>query len=329
MFKYFGRCIFCSQALPSNPTGVGEHVIPQNIGGFWRVYDVCDDCMQYFGEKVDQLSIKHPWILHAMKQLNIQKAENYSQQLPYQGKDTIGGYPVEMIKKENGYKTKVSQYKDDFFECAEDDWEKIGMFWLRNSIDPNLDKNKVDNELEILKQKYKTLKPGETVTSEYIGFSVRKRQVKNVKPNEKELPSITPLIAKIVSVFLFYFLPPLILSSLVDLKALLDHARYNKPIRNYLINWCPIFEKEQYTKIHAIKIHSFGNSIILDISLFGYPNWRLLLNSQQQIFFEPVNKLNYDTLIFLLDFRDLDHKQKSLGVKPLDSSEYHYWDLNV
>lgn len=56
MFNYFQKCIFCFSSLPTYPSGDGEHVIPKNINGFWRVYDVCDLCREYFGTNVDHLS---------------------------------------------------------------------------------------------------------------------------------------------------------------------------------------------------------------------------------------------------------------------------------
>jgi len=71
MFTYFKKCIFCFKPLSDKKTGDGEHAIPKNICGFWRVYDVCDLCKQYFGDNVDQLAIKNSWLINALKQLSI------------------------------------------------------------------------------------------------------------------------------------------------------------------------------------------------------------------------------------------------------------------
>jgi len=329
MFTYFKKCIFCFKPLPDKPTGDGEHVIPKNIYGFWRVYDVCESCRQYFGDKIDQLSIKHAWILHAIKQLGIPDYEKYSNNLPYIGKDTIGYYSVEMVRKDNKFKNKVRRYEDKFFECSEDDWKNIGQTWIKSSIRKNIDNNVLSDEISRLEKNYAAIKPGEMVESKILDIKIRKRQVKDVKLAIEKLPSITPLIAKIASIFLIYFLPPRIVSSMKEIESLVNHARYDKEIRQYFINWCPILINEEYQKMHAIRMHAFDYTLILDISLFGYPNWRIILNCDQKIKFDPFENIEYDTLIFIMDFRNEDDKQKILGIKLDKKNEYKYFKILI
>ena len=87
LFQQYDFCIFCLDPLSKERKGEGEHVFPQNICGSWRIYDVCSDCMKYFGDNIDQLSIKNPNIINALKDGKFKKSDIYFEQLQYKGKD--------------------------------------------------------------------------------------------------------------------------------------------------------------------------------------------------------------------------------------------------
>ena len=193
MFNFYKNCLFCFKPLPEIPTGVGEHVFPKSVYGFWRIYDVCDECIKHFGDNIDQLALQHPQILKAIEQLNLPNANRYYEQIKYEGTDTIDSIKVKMVLKDGDFKTKAREVNEDFFECAENDWENIGIRWLRNKT--NLPDDDFLKEVERLKEGYFKLEPDETITSNQLGFSVRKKSVKDVRIDEKNLPSITPLIA--------------------------------------------------------------------------------------------------------------------------------------
>jgi len=324
MFKYFSKCVFCFSDLPEEPTGEGEHVIPQNIYGFWHIYDVCDSCKQYFGDHVDQLSIKDPQILNALKQLELPDFEKYSKNLPFIGKDSIGGYSVDMVRKNKSFKNKVRQDADRFFECSEDDWKIIGKNWIRKSSDKKINTEDIERELANLEQKYDKSNPGETVESELLNIKIRKRQVKGVKLATDKLPSITPLIAKIAVIFLCYSMPARILASISDMNMLVRHARYNENTRDYFINWCPIWKKQEYVKMHVIRAFAVGYNLIVDVSLFGFPSWRIILNSDDAVTFEPTDDFEYDAVKLILDFRE-DKKELVVGYKIKGENSYEYY----
>ena len=124
MFHFYSHCLFCHNPLPEYPTGVGEHIFPKNIYGFWRIFDVCDECRKYFGDNIDQLAIQNPHVLNAMHQLKLPNADRYYEQLKYEGTDTIDGIKVKMIRKPDKFKTKARLINEDFFECSEEDWQK-------------------------------------------------------------------------------------------------------------------------------------------------------------------------------------------------------------
>jgi len=234
-----------------------------------------------------------------------------------------------MIKKDNNFKNKVRRFEDKFFECSEDDWKNIGQKWIKSTIRKNIDQNILNAEIMKLEKKYETIKPGELIESKILGIKIRKRQVRDIKLATDKLPSITPLIAKIASIFIIYFLPPRIVTSMREIESLVNHARYNKEIRQHFINWCPILVKEEYQKMHAIRMHTFDSTLILDISLFGYPNWRIILNCNNKIVFDPFENLEYDTLIFILDFRNQDNKQKVIGIKLGEKNDYKFFNIKL
>ncbi len=45
-FSHFANYLFCVNTLPPQEErkGDGEHVIPQNIFGFWKSHDICNNC---------------------------------------------------------------------------------------------------------------------------------------------------------------------------------------------------------------------------------------------------------------------------------------------
>ena len=193
---FYKHCLFCFSPLPEIPSGVGEHVYPKSVYGFWRIYDVCENCMKHFGDNVDQLALQNPQILKAIEQLDLANADRYYEQIKYEATDTIDGIKVKIVLKDGNFKAKAQEVSEDFFECAEKDWENIGVRWLKTKTD--LPDEEFQNEIEKLKEEYSKLVPGETTTSDKLGFSVRKKSVKDVKVDEDNLQSITPLIAKIV-----------------------------------------------------------------------------------------------------------------------------------
>ena len=47
-----GYCIICHQ---DNQELSDEHVIPEAIGGYYHIYNVCKDCNSKLGDHVDKL----------------------------------------------------------------------------------------------------------------------------------------------------------------------------------------------------------------------------------------------------------------------------------
>lgn len=327
MFNFYKNCLFCYEPLPEIPSGVGEHVFPKNIYGFWRIYDVCENCMEYFGDNIDQLSLQNPQILKAIEQLELPNAEKYYEQIKYRGTETVDGIKVKMIRKDRSFKTKASEINENFFECSEIDWPNIGVRWLKEKT--NLPEDDFNKEIEELKKKYDSLTPGEIVTSSNLGYSIRKRSVKDVEIDEENLATISPLIAKIVVSFLHYMLSVDELLSLDKFEEFVNHARHQNDLPPYTINWCALNKEPKYNKFHRIWLLFEGRSIFVDVTFFGYPNWRIILNSEQPILRHDLDGKLIREIIFILDFEDLDNRKKHIGFIYEDTDAPVFFDLEM
>ena len=327
MLKFYGYCIFCFKELPTEPKGEGEHIIPKNIYGFWRTYDVCEKCKEYFGDNVDQLPLKDIAILNAMKYLNLPNADKLFENLPYIGTDTIDKSNIQMIRKDGDFKIKVTAVDNRFLECSEDDWDMFGIKWLEDNVRHKVTKQVFDKEIEHMKNEYKALNPGDTVHSDILGYSIRKRQTYNVEVDKGALPAITKLIAKIVVCFLWLVLSPQQIAEIPDFEMLVKHARSEHELRKYLINWCSITQKVQYHKFHRLRLHTFANTQIVDITLFGYPNWRTVLKSTSPIILKDSEDQKLEEVQLILDFEDLENRKKYIGFRYADENQPRYHEL--
>jgi len=321
MDRFYNRCIFCRKKLPSNSKGEGEHVIPKNIYGFWRIYDICDECKQYFGDNIDQISLQNMDILDAMKGLNLPNADKLFENLSYVGFDTIDKRKIPMIKKGDGFKIKSTMKDKQFLECSEDDWDNYLVRWLENNVGNRIDKDEFNREIEHLKVKYDALKPGETVHSSVLNYSIRKRQTHNLEVNHQKLPPISKLIAKIVICFLRYVLTPQQIETIPNYELLIKHARFEGPLEKPLINWCARASKIKYHMFHKIAIYTLEKVQMVDVTFFGYPNWRTVLGSTSPIIIKDNRGNELKELWFVLDFKNLENREKYICLKYAGDSQ--------
>lgn len=321
LFAYYNDCIFCSEKLPSpsDRTGDGEHVFPKNVYGFWKSRDICPECIKYFGDKVDNLALKNPAILTAMTKLNLPKANSAWENLPYVSTDTISGREIRGIIRGDEFRNKITD-SDRFFECPEDLLKTVGRKWLQERTAAN-----GNNHLEVdkLLEDYQNIHPGETVNSQKLGWSMRKLQLAEVRIDSKRLPPISPLVAKICTIFLCYIFDKDRLAHCSDFLELRDHARSNKPVRDYFFNWCATDERG-YEKGHFVEV-SFGlSSLRLVVCFFNRLAWEVILNVPQELCVIPENGA-VSTIRFVLEFSDLQYRQVGVGL--LLKGEEHFRPL--
>lgn len=329
MLKSYDHCIFCFREISAEPKGEGEHVIPKSIYGFWRIHDVCEKCKEYFGNYVDQLPLKDITIINAIKHLNLPNADKLPENLPYIGTDTIDNRKIKMIRKDGDFKIKVTTIDGRFLEFSEDDWDMYGKKWLEDRVRYKVPKKVIDKEIERLESKYKALNPGGTVHSDILGYSIRKRQAHNAEVDKDAVPTITKLMAKIVVCFLWLVLSPRQIADIPDCEMLVKHARSENELKKYLINQCSLAQEVQYHKFHRLRLHTFTNTHIVDVTLFGYLNWRTVLKSSSPIILKNNESQELEEVQLILDFEDLSNRQKYIGLKYINESQLSYYELHA
>lgn len=327
VFKTYDRCIFCFNEILDTSKGDGEHIIPKNIYGFWRIYDICGECRRHFGDKIDQLALKNVHILNAMKRLGLPNSDKLYENLPYIGTDNVENRKIKMYLKDGKYRIKANIVDKNFLECSEHDWENFGIKWLEQNTRTKVSKEGFDKEVERLKIEYKALSPGETVHSKVLDYSIRKLQTRKLEVDNASLPSISPLIAKIVASFLWYALTPQQIASVHEFESLIKHARFDGELRKYLINWCSLLPEEEYQKYHRLRVHAFSCTLVVDITLLGYPNWRVVLSSSDDIVLVDHHNVAIEEVHLVLDFDDLDNRQKYVGYKQQNDLRPTYYKL--
>jgi len=325
-FHIYENCIFCFNPIAENSIGVGEHVIPESIYGFWRVFDVCKDCMKYFGDNVDQLAVKDVHLLNALHKLNLKDVEPYYSNFQFKGKDTIDGKDVKMVRRKKNFKAKVINNDNYIIQFNEKDFDPVGIPWLKKQLQFKNPKKLIDGELNDLNENFKKLEPGEIYNS-ILGFSIKKGEISDVKLDNNAIAPITPLISKVALSFLCYFLQIEQLSKIQELDILRMHARFNKNLNENLINCCPIFEEKSYGMWHGIRLLIKPNLLLLDICFFGYVNWRIVLHADNLILKMDNEKGNVEILAFELHFEDLNNRKKYFMVKYQNSEDVYYIDF--
>lgn len=74
--EYKGHCIICHR---DNVELSDEHVIPEAIGGYYHIYNVCKDCNSKLGDHVDNHLLNH-WLIKASRHEH--KLKGYSNTVP-------------------------------------------------------------------------------------------------------------------------------------------------------------------------------------------------------------------------------------------------------
>lgn len=313
MWSIFTKCLFCDQDLPNSPTGLGEHVIPANLFGFWCSHDVCSKCIEYFGFKIDKLGINNPYLINSMEKLKIQNLEKKYEQMPFIGINTLTNVPVKMIRRKGTFKATTRIEDNNFLECSETDFDYVAIPFINSLIQEKLPKDVIQKAIVDLKDKYLKLKIGESIISDIFKITLKRNQVRDVEYDFERVPIITPLIAKIVFTAIHYFVPLDLLGSLSNYWAYRDHARFNKEIKEFTINDCILQKNDIRFPFHAIRfLGGGGNTLMVDCMLFGYNNWRCLFYSDKEVRLLDGFNNEVERISFYMDFQEQQNKKKFL-----------------
>lgn len=327
MFFLLKKCIYCLEPLNDAPRGEGEHVIPKSIYGFWRIYDICPSCKQYFGDGIDQLAIKDVHILHAMDELELPNVEKYLDGMPYVSHDALNNRQMPMVRKKGRYKNKVVTDGNRYLECAEQDWEIVGIEWLKKFS--NLNEQEFAKEATKLKTEYLKLKPGEEVHSDLLGCTIRKGQTSKVKYDESKLPDIAQLIAKISLPFIVYALNRDQILDLNEVDSLAHFARYGQISPGLSFKKLPVDENRPPHPFHRLWMSSVGNMVFVDVTFFGRVHWRITITKSIPLVFETNDQENADEIMLVFDFEKPDEKGKHIVVKRLADKKYVSYSLEA
>ena len=329
MFNAFTHCAFCLTPLPNQPLGVGEHVIPLNVYGFWRVHSICRACKDYFGREVDGLAQKEPAVLEAMERLGLPGLDKLYEQLPYVATDVIDEKVVRMVRRGNEYRVKVAVEGMQLFECSESDWLRLGTAWLREQVDRAVSGEQFEHEIGWLKEEYKKLRPGEYVVSEALGYGVRKLQVSTPTIDRTRIAPITRLIAKIAVCFGWYTLPATAIAHMPGFHTLIRHARYGDPLPQYAINWCRLHNEPKYARLHHIGLNFLSpQAVLMDVTLFGGTNWRVPLKADHPFEVRDREGRVVEEEHFFLDFSNLERRRKVVSIR-WKNEGLKYYDLEA
>jgi len=320
IFKPFFRyCIYCDKELPDpeKRTGNGEHIIPRNIYGFWKSRDVCEDCIKYFNEKVDDLPLQNLEIIGAVKTLGLDSKKVFDNNLKYEGIDLYNEQRVDFITK-RGKPVIKSVSTELYSQYKEDDFYTLGINDIRKSRKKHIPKDKLEQELESLKEKYKNVEYGGIVHSDFLKVTIRKSTARTKGIDKSNLKLLAPLIAKIDIAALFMFIPVVELKKIKEIDILRNYLRFNGNLPEFLITYLPMFKEVEYNKFHLLRVRFFDSLLLLDVCLFGYPTWKTSLHLTEPIIYKPLPEepdLVFDEFRFVLDFEDLNTRKFHLYYK--------------
>jgi len=333
-FCYFEECIFCSKPLPiKGDRGTkGEHIFPENIQGFWKSFDICEDCKEYFGDKVDSIPLKNPEIIAAVKNLELNKKKSFGQGLKYKASSDLSEHPeeIDLYDKKGKMHVSAKEISEDKFNCDESDTHKVGLDYVQKYRSEFFDENEIREEFKILLEKYGNLKSGEKVYSEKLKIWMKKGKLKEFKINKDSVEDATPLIAKILIFVINYFFKPDI-PIIKNYPNILNYALGKEDLEEYIIFWSPE-PVQEYSKFHRITIEFLPNNFLIDISLFRCLNWRILLPTTQDyvsnIYYDKNETFELKEIIFVLDFEKLDDKKIHFYYREKDSDILYEIDVN-
>lgn len=327
MTRLLKYCMFCPSELPKENLGVGEHIIPRSIMGFWRSHDVCPDCMRAFGKHVDHLSINHVYLLEAMKLLGIGDPEALLSQVPWQGIDTADDRKVNLVRRDGDYRVKVTRYQDNL-EFSDTDLDNVAKPWLWERCRGNMSQEQFEQVYTEFRSDYLSYKPGEVYHSKVFGLSFRKRQVTNIQPSQPIPDDFTRIIAKIVCAFLYYAVPVESLLTIEELDQLRFHALSGEPLQPFTINHLRLAEDIVVRPFHAISIYPENRVTMVDTQLFARYCWRTVIHTPGRLIVTNRGS-NLEVIKLVLDFANPTERKKYVGMKPFDSKEFEWSEFDV
>jgi len=329
-FKFMNKCIFCFDDIQDESKRGREHIFPKNIFGFWTSYDICKACTQYLGDNVDHHSNKNPEILAALDSLKIKNNEAIYEDIEFLAEDTIDNRVMKAVYKSGNLKIKPT-IKNNFLECSAEDFDGLVKIFLHAKNKSSISEEDFNKEISKIKHIYNNLKPGEEHYSELLKHTIRKRELHKIRLNQNSLEPLKKLIAKISYFYLWYSLTSNQLDSLIELDNLRKYIRYN--IDNPPgIFYSPLTRKKEYKCYHRIYTRKSDKYLFIDITLFGFPTWRVVMNTKEKLIFydnssDVDNRREIEESMLVLSFEKLDNRKLYVGRKYVDKKQFLYKEI--
>jgi hypothetical protein len=311
MIRLHEKCIFCYAMLPHPDLrkGEGEHIIPKNILGIWQSSDICVDCKQYFGDNVDNIPLYNTPMIDAVHALELENKERFKEQVRYKAKDKFTNAELSMYRRNE--KMKIHVHENDLtINCPDENIMNVGLSKVKKYYKDRYDEKLIEEEFIKLYKQYQTAEDNSLISSNKIPLTLRKGKISNIEVDKTSLRDMSPLIAKIAVFFLNYTFSYDELRKIKNYLLVRDHAILNKPLPEYTINWNPHRKGKVYEKKHLLLLENTERIGFLNISLLGYPNWKVILNYQEIL---PIyNELGQELDVWGFAF-DYDDKTKFIA----------------
>lgn len=283
-FSIHTVCVVCFSELP--PPGQrgteGEHVFPKNVFGFWKSYDVCEDCKKHFGDCVDSLSLSSPHLINAMDEIEGKRNESIQPNVLYNSKDKITGELRKMIRRGANYIPKT-EIGDESLVCPESHAFFLGKKWAIENLGNHLSEKEITDGFKALHDRYISIECGKSVRSDKLGITMKKGSTTDITFDLASTKSITPLIAKIATIFMAYVFNFDQLKMIDNYYEIRDHARRNREVNPNTIFWNPRFKEPYCERFHYVALTNLGIIGFLDVSFFRSANWCVRLNYRERL----------------------------------------------
>lgn len=324
-------CIYCEKKLSEQEKGgEGEHIFPKNIKGFLKSWDVCNECIKYFGDNLDGLTIKNSQIFKAQKELKY-NVKNFYPGVKFVGIDKHSREEKDYLHYKGKFQIrKSSSTTGDFIELPEYQLEKNGKTWLRKnlSILDKISQKIFDEEFDRIRNEYSKLKPDEEIRSDVFNAVFRKRGIEKVVTKEDLIYNIQPLVSKIVVFFLYMIFGIYFKNSYSNVNEFVRNCmKCEKFSTHYFLG--PLqtdLKVTRYLKFHEICFTNLKHDGIIDVVFFGNIIWRAFLQASNE---DIVNKLaEFYEFKIILDFEFDNDRKILLGFKEKEKDELKYLEYN-
>lgn len=332
MRNFYSHCIFCFNELTkAEEKGTGEHIVPEFLYGSVCVKDVCVGCNSDLGRIADHLAVEDSRIISAAFALNLPELQNKI-------RDRGTGKIIDVtdgsegpVRFKNGKPWVVPQrVSDDLFVSGEQDVQAHLLRMLRKRPEHGLDPVEVEQIVKHqLMPRYDRLGPGESVSEQRLGVSLRKAPGEIHQEWKVTEGACEQLVAKIGYETAFLVFDRDRLAAMPMLRQLaavaMGQGRLDRPVLMYpLSKYSPVNSPPQGPKYHhqiIVWLQDVHN--IIDIYFFGCVGFRLLLRGDSPAaygaFSHPDGDI--DMVSFLMKFEPGEEKKKYLFLRRDRSGE--------